>query len=56
MPSTTDRPQFCRDHALECARLAERALSLEAKINFLELERRWIYAAEQEIDPTRLGN
>jgi hypothetical protein len=50
MPSTTGQPQSCRDHAAECARLAERALSLEAKIKFLELERRWIYAAEQEIE------
>jgi hypothetical protein len=56
MPSTSDHPQSCSDHAAECARLAERALSLESKIKFLELERLWIHAAEQKIDLTRPGN
>jgi len=32
MPSTTDQPQFCRDHAAECARLAARARSLDGKL------------------------
>jgi hypothetical protein len=45
MPLTRDA-KHCRDKAVECGRLAERAPSADTQAGYLDLQQHWIEFAE----------